>query len=64
MLQSIVPKQSAEVQHTRSMEDRCCYLKGKEDAAKELPRDPTVQYKDSRDIDCYNMGYSSKEGLR
>ena len=58
MLDSILPADSKEKKQNRSCRDRQCYIEGKDARYRELPRDVDVQYKDDKDRDCFNMGYS------
>jgi len=55
---NILPPDSKEKKQNRASRDRQCYIEGKEARYEELPRDVDVQYKDQRDQDCFNMGYS------
>lgn len=59
MFDHILPEETEEQKVTRAQEDKHAYCRGKSDARKQLSRDASVHYKDSRDKDCYNMGYSS-----
>lgn len=58
----ILPQQSQDAKEVRVSRDRHCYMAGREAAQMQLPRDNGVQYNDKRDLDCYNMGYSSVKG--
>lgn len=54
----LIPAQSAELKHIRAQEDKYCYKQGKRDAQEGLDRRGEELYHLSRDIDCYNMGYT------
>lgn len=56
----VIPQESADKRAQRAAIDRSCYMQGKKDSNAELDRRGNVLYKDSRDRDCYNMGYSSE----
>ena len=55
----IIPEESKSTKEQRYIRDRHCYMQGKSDAEMSLNNQSEVQYTDSRDIDCYNMGYNS-----
>lgn len=57
----LIPKETDEIKESRAGRDCYCFSQGKDDAIQELPRQPDVHYTEQRDIDCYNMGYSSGE---